>query len=309
LAACDRAIELDPKNAVAWGNKGYTLNELGRATEALAACERAIKLNPKYALSWSGMGFMLTQLGRPAEALSACERAIELDPKNAYHWVNRGWAKLGLGQIVEAGDDFRHAIKLNGNCSRAFESLAEVHVLQGNWAEGERVLSERFRLPSSPDNPAKSQHLPDFIATLFRASRNRREWAHHVGRLADIAREAHDDWEQKKAREKAKPTPLPADSAGISAPPNTLALFGDSLVRSLTNTAYVEASADALDAWAAVWREVAERYPGLSLATRLFGVGVRYLRTKDERVLLDLVREERSILRDLFGLDDATNEG
>ncbi len=68
--------------------------------------------------------------------------------------------------------------------------------------------------------------------------------------------------------------------------------------------AYSEAGADALDAWADVWRAVSVRYTHLTLATRLFGVGVRYLQTKDERVLLDLVQEERSILRDLFRLDD-----
>lgn len=39
-----------------------------------------------------------------------------------------------------------------------------------------------------------------------------------------------------------------------------------------------------------------------TLSARLFGVGVRYLKAKDERVLLDLLQEERAILRDLFGL-------
>lgn len=58
-----------------------------------------------------------------------------------------------------------------------------------------------------------------------------------------------------------------------------------------------------------MWREVSERHPELSLAARLFSVGVRYLRMKDKRVLLDLVREERSILCDLFGLNDDTDEG
>jgi hypothetical protein len=47
----------------------------------------------------------------------------------------------------------------------------------------------------------------------------------------------------------------------------------------------------------------------MSLAARLFSVGVRYLRTKDERTLLDLLQEERLILRDLFGLDDGADEG
>ena len=83
-----------------------------------------------------------------------------------------------------------------------------------------------------------------------------------------------------------------------------LATIGNSLVRSLANKAYSEATAGALDEWASVWRDVAKRHPDLSLAVRLFGVGVRYVQQKDERVLLDLVREERSILRELFGLGE-----
>ncbi len=81
-------------------------------------------------------------------------------------------------------------------------------------------------------------------------------------------------------------------------------MIGDALVRSLTNKVYAEATADALDDWASVWREVAKRHPDLSLAVRLFGVGLRYVQKNDERVLLDLVREERSILRELFRLGE-----
>ena len=169
-------------------------------------------------------------------------------------------------------------------------------------------MSERFRLPLSTFETTRSKHLPDLIATLFRVSTERTVWSYQAGRLADIAREAQEDWEQKKAEEKTKPTPSPADTADTLAQPNPLFMLGDALVRSLTKKAYTEATAAALDEWAGVWREVAERHPDLSLSTRLFSVGVRYVHTKDERVLLDLVQEERSILRDLFGLDESRSE-
>jgi hypothetical protein len=92
-----------------------------------------------------------------------------------------------------------------------------------------------------------------------------------------------------------------------SARARPLAALGVALVRTLTNRAYAEVSPAALTAWADVWRQIAAQYPDLALASRLFGVGVRYLRTKDERVLLDLVQEERVILRDLFGLAASTD--
>ena len=83
-------------------------------------------------------------------------------------------------------------------------------------------------------------------------------------------------------------------------------MLGNSLVRSLVKRAYTQSTADTLYAWADVWRAAAMQYPALSLATRLFSVGVRYVQTKDERVLLDLVQEERSVLQDLFGLGKDT---
>jgi tetratricopeptide (TPR) repeat protein len=305
LAAYDRAIGLKPNNAIFWNNKGHVLNNLGQHAEALAAYDRAISLKPNEALAWHNKGWTLNELGRPAEALAAYNRAIELKPDFTCAWKNRGRAKLGIGLVNEAIEDLRRAITLKGTSTGtiegrdhsadafaqgqlalkgvsagAFESLVEALTLAGAWGEAEQVLADRFRLPRSQDNPARSWHLPDVIVAILRASADRIIWAHRVGRLVEIAAEA-----------------------------NALADLGDSLVRSLTKKAYAEASGAALDAWVKVWQEVADRHPDLSLVVRLFGVGVRYLQTKDERVLLDLVQEERAILRDLFGLDDGAEEG
>jgi hypothetical protein len=56
--------------------------------------------------------------------------------------------------------------------------------------------------------------------------------------------------------------------------------------------------------WLKIWQEVGAPYPELELPLRLYETGLRYLRAKDERVLFDLLQQERKILRDLFGLPD-----
>ena len=308
LAAYDRALELEPEYAFAWNDRGRVLNELGRHEEALAAYERAIQLNPEHRVAWNNKAWTLGELRRYAEAVSACDRAIELSPKNTSVWTNRGLARVCVGQIGAAVDDFRRAIKLNGNYAQAFEGLAAAQILQGNWDEAETVLSERFRLPLSPTNHAKSGRLPDLLATIFRASSDSKVWEFRVNRLAEMASNAQTESKQTKAQEREKLTPSSADTAQRTAVPNPLTMLGDSLVRSLPSAAYVTADAAALEAWARVWQDVAERHPDLSLAARLFSVGVRYLQKEDERVLLDLVQEERSILRELFILDDCARE-
>ncbi len=90
LAAYERAIEIDPKDAASWSNKGNAPNDLGRHAEALTAYERAIAIDPTFAVAWNNKGYALNDLGRHAEALTACDRAIEINPENAYAWEGRG---------------------------------------------------------------------------------------------------------------------------------------------------------------------------------------------------------------------------
>jgi hypothetical protein len=164
----------------------------------------------------------------------------------------------------------------------------------------ERALSDLFWLlpPSIPG--VGFPYLPDLIATIFRTSTDPKVWAHRVAGLVEMGAEAKKDGERTESEESM--IPEPETSTGTTAPPGPLAMVGNALVRSLTNKVYAEATAAALDDWASVWQDVAKRHPDLSLAVRLFGVGLRYVRTNDERALLDLVREERSILRELFKL-------
>ncbi len=294
LNACDRLIEIHPSFGVAWSNKGVVLCNLGRNAEALAVLDRATELDPKHASAWSNKANTLNALGRYTEALTGCDRAIELDPQHAFAIENRGRAKLGLGQIGEAMADFNLAIAIVESCSSgAFEGLAEGHILLGNWTAAETALRQRFHLAPGRNNPPRSWHLPEVLTAVFRSSADRGVWMDRIGRLAVIAREAQNDWDRQKEADPATPVPT-----------KPRAMVTDSLVRSLTSKVYAESLPGTLEAWAEVWREVAGRHPDFALAARLFSVGVRYVRTKDERVLLDLLQEERAILRDLFRLGD-----
>ncbi|HKA07522.1 MAG TPA: tetratricopeptide repeat protein [Gemmataceae bacterium] len=287
LVALDQVIKLDPEYASAWNDRGQLLYRLGRYEDAIAAFNRAIEVDPHEASAWTNKGHALNEIGRFEEALAACSRAIELQPEDAIVWENRGRAKLGLGQVGKALLDLRHAIELNTD-SNALECLAEGLIVAGDWGEAERLLAKRFRFAQSGEQLQRSEHLPDIIAAIFSASTNHETWRRQVGGLVSAANAARDIAD--------------ADRAVPTRRTNPLMILGDSLVRSLPKKSYSEASAQALDLWSATWHDVASKYSDLSLAARLFGVGVRYLQTSDERALLDLVQEERSILSDLFGL-------
>jgi tetratricopeptide (TPR) repeat protein len=103
LAACDKALELDPNHARGWIHRGVILRTLNRYEEALAAYDKVLALDPTYAsAAWNNRGAVLGTVGRHAEALVAFDKALELDPKYVSAWIGRGFALKALGHQTEA---------------------------------------------------------------------------------------------------------------------------------------------------------------------------------------------------------------
>ena len=82
-AAIARALELDPDLAEAYAAKRLLLYELdeGAPGERLSLIERAVALNPNDAITLLWLGHELAELGRPkTEVIRAYERAYAIDP-------------------------------------------------------------------------------------------------------------------------------------------------------------------------------------------------------------------------------------
>jgi tetratricopeptide (TPR) repeat protein len=81
IMAYDEVIQLNPKDAYVWHNKGYVLYAMGRYEEAIMAYDEAIRLAPYYAAvaaTWNNKGVALKALGRTGEADAAFTKAKEL---------------------------------------------------------------------------------------------------------------------------------------------------------------------------------------------------------------------------------------
>ena len=86
-----------PDNQGAWYWYGVALKQGGKRADALAAYQRAIELDPKDAYPHNGLGNVYRALGRQEEALEAYQRAIELDPKFAAPHNGLGIVYRALG--------------------------------------------------------------------------------------------------------------------------------------------------------------------------------------------------------------------
>jgi tetratricopeptide (TPR) repeat protein len=69
IASFTKAIELDPKLALAHNNVGFALGSQGKVDEAIACYKKAIQLDPKYVNAHFNLGKALSKKGKVNEAV------------------------------------------------------------------------------------------------------------------------------------------------------------------------------------------------------------------------------------------------
>jgi serine/threonine protein kinase/tetratricopeptide (TPR) repeat protein len=136
IAACSRAIELDPGLARAWvlraaarGRKcDWRMGPGSGLDAAIADVSRAIELDPRAAAAWLVRGGARLGKGDVRGAIADWTRTIELEPASSVAWSNRGCAKRDMGDWDGVIED----------CTRALElapSLAEAWLARGTARE------------------------------------------------------------------------------------------------------------------------------------------------------------------------------
>lgn len=121
-----QAIELDPKNDIAWTNAGVILEHLGFYQTGLEILEYALLLKPDNLEALFNKGRILSNLGCHDEALEIFNKVIEIKSDFQIAWTNRGLALSKLGSYEEAWKSFDKAIELDASDVDALQSQAYI---------------------------------------------------------------------------------------------------------------------------------------------------------------------------------------
>jgi len=164
LKSYDKAVLLNPLDAISHLNKSLVLESLGRLDESLEAINEGIGLNPmipkaylqraglyskkskyeeafedydhalsidsKFVEAHNNKGALYTDLGRMREALDSYDKAIQIEPRSAHIHYNKALANASLGRFDEAIKGHEKALELNPTHGQAFQSLSNLTSLK-----------------------------------------------------------------------------------------------------------------------------------------------------------------------------------
>ncbi|MEM9824998.1 MAG: tetratricopeptide repeat-containing glycosyltransferase family protein [Planctomycetota bacterium] len=105
VASYDRALQIDPDQAIAWNNRGNSLRMLGQVDDAETCFARALQLRPQYLSALKNRGTLWIWAGEIERGLESYQRALELAPEDPEVHRNLGVIYLLLGK---SEDGWRH---------------------------------------------------------------------------------------------------------------------------------------------------------------------------------------------------------
>ena len=113
-----RTLALEPNNAVAHFNLGYTHDKRGQYHKAIEEFRAATRLNPKIDRAWYGLGLAHAQLGQHREAAEALEQAATLQPMNHHAWYQLGMALHLTGNAERFMQVVMHLLRFDPKMTR-----------------------------------------------------------------------------------------------------------------------------------------------------------------------------------------------
>ncbi len=157
-----KSIEINPNYEDALNNMGHALAQQQRHAEALPYYERALRIRPLHVEVNNNYGNALSELGRIDEAIAHYRIALEQKPGHADAHNNLGIALAMKGQLDEAVPHFREAIRLKPNYASAHSNLGNALAVQQKWDEAIREYQECLRL--NPDDPQAHNNLGNVLS-------------------------------------------------------------------------------------------------------------------------------------------------
>jgi tetratricopeptide (TPR) repeat protein len=156
IAACNRAINQNPHDAVVWTDRADALFAEQNYTEALLSYRRVLDMEPRNSPIMAKECATLSQLKEYEEAIEVCEQALDIDDNwqetsPAIAWYNRGVAFRQLGNIEQALYSNDWALQLQPDFSLAWAERCTVFSDLGNYSDALNACEQALNTEKNND--------------------------------------------------------------------------------------------------------------------------------------------------------------
>jgi tetratricopeptide (TPR) repeat protein len=120
IKAFSEAIEVNPRNAVAYCNRGVARFFMGDHEKAVADFTSAVEIHPGYTEAFCNRGGLWAKKGDHEKAVADYTKALEIHPSYPVAYCGRGIAWADSGEYDKAIADFTMALEINPRYADAY---------------------------------------------------------------------------------------------------------------------------------------------------------------------------------------------
>ena len=213
-------------NPAALLQEAHRLDEEGRWDEAAISYRAFLELQPKNAAAWGDYGGLLSVADKLEQAQEACRQALRIDPVCPGARINLGCVLVKQGQFDEAEGLFRKVLALDSKRNDARLAMAHGLMKKGDLESAKTALKRAmaqdpgnleahkmcYRILAHEGNLAAArEEILRFFAVLGSPSCVEEQW--ESSNLSLLFGDLPKGWEQYEARlqrpESSKPQPHP----------------------------------------------------------------------------------------------------
>ncbi|MDR1203674.1 MAG: tetratricopeptide repeat protein [Tannerellaceae bacterium] len=154
------AIELDPKDAEAYFNRGVVYFRIGSYERAFADFNKSIELDPNNANAYCNRGIIYSLQGNHNQAIDCFNKAIELKPDFANVYFMRGNAYVGIKDYNKGIADFNKAIEINPNDAEAYDCRGNAYAETNDYYQ---AIVDYSRVIELRPNDAKTYRNRGYV--------------------------------------------------------------------------------------------------------------------------------------------------
>lgn len=162
-----RAIELNPAQAIVYYWFGEYLMSMGRPEEAIAVTQKAYETDPLSPVIGASLGMILFLARRYDQAAEVLKRAEEVTPDHFLPHMRMGLLRIQERRYDEAIHELNTAVDLAGHSTETLAALATAYAASGDTQRAGTILGEL-------EKPAGKRYvLPYNIAKIYAAMGDR----------------------------------------------------------------------------------------------------------------------------------------